>query len=99
MGRVSAGIEARIQSRPNEVDPAIPFADDYEHASYDPDAAHLFWRQLLSAHRVINEFRARFVGKVSPVHFFWGGWTWRAPASPDAPHPHTRAALPTAATG
>ncbi|HLU33573.1 MAG TPA: DUF5996 family protein [Natronosporangium sp.] len=74
MGALSQlGIEARIQSRPNEVDPAIPFADDYEHASYDPDAAHLFWRQLLSAHRVINEFRARFVGKVSPVHFFWGG--------------------------
>ena len=67
------GVEARIRPRPNEVDPAIPFADDYEHASYDPHAAHLFWRQLLSAYRVINEFRAHFIGKVSPVHFFWGG--------------------------
>jgi hypothetical protein len=66
------GIEARISARPNEVDPAIPFAEDREHASYDPDATHLFWRQLLAAHRVMGEFRAHFVGKVSPVHFWWG---------------------------
>ena len=66
------GIEADIQPRPNEVERAIPFAEDYEHASYDPVAAHLFWRQLLQAGRVIGEFRSSFVGKVSPVHFFWG---------------------------
>ncbi|GAA2173678.1 DUF5996 family protein [Arthrobacter parietis] len=66
------GIEAEIQSRPNEVEPAIPFAEDYEHASYDAEAAHLFWRQLLQADRVLGEFRSHFVGKVSPVHFFWG---------------------------
>jgi hypothetical protein len=66
------GIEARISARPNEVDPAIPFAEDHEHASYDPQAAHLFWRQLLAADRVIGEFRSHFVGKVSPVHFWWG---------------------------
>ncbi|ONM48997.1 DUF5996 family protein [Nocardia donostiensis] len=66
------GFHTRIQTRPNEVDPALRFAEDVEHASYDPDAAHLFWRQLLQANRVINRFRSRFVGKVSPVHFFWG---------------------------
>ena len=66
------GIESAIRARPNEVEPAIPFAEDYQHASYDPGAAHRFWRQLLAAHRVIGEFRAHFVGKVSPVHFFWG---------------------------
>jgi hypothetical protein len=66
------GLGTRIQSHPNEVEPALPFAEDLEHASYDPDAAHLFWRQLLQANRVIGEFRSRFVGKVSPVHFFWG---------------------------
>ena len=66
------GIEANIQPRPNEVERAIPFAEDYEHGSYDPAAAHLFWRQLLQASRVIGEFRSSFVGKVSPVHFFWG---------------------------
>lgn len=66
------GIETRIQAHPNEVEPAIPFAEDDEHASYDASAAHLFWRQLLQANRVLGEFRSRFVGKVSPVHFFWG---------------------------
>ncbi|ORA37323.1 DUF5996 family protein [Mycobacterium aquaticum] len=68
------GIEAGISGEPNEVDPAIPFAEDHQHASYDPQAAHLFWRQLIQAHRVINEFRSYFIGKVSPVHFFWGSF-------------------------
>ncbi|WP_269756147.1 DUF5996 family protein [Agromyces humatus] len=66
------GIEAEISSGPNEVDPAIPFAEDTEHASYDRAAARLFWEQLTRAHRVMEEFRSHFVGKVSPVHFFWG---------------------------
>ena len=66
------GIVAPIQAAPNEVDPAIPFAEDRENASYDPAAAHLFWRQLLQANRVLGEFRSHFVGKVSPVQFFWG---------------------------
>jgi hypothetical protein len=66
------GIETRIQATPNEVDPAIPFAQDHEHASYDADAAQRFWRQLVQADRVLHEFRSHFVGKVSPVHFFWG---------------------------
>jgi hypothetical protein len=67
------GIKTKIQSYPNEVERAIPFAHDREHASYDPEAAHLFWRQLVQAGRVMSEFRSHFVGKVSPVHFFWGG--------------------------
>ncbi|WP_069814376.1 DUF5996 family protein [Streptomyces sp. TP-A0874] len=66
------GIEAAIQPHPNEVEPAVKFADDLEHATYDPDAAQAFWRQLLQAYRVMTRFRARFMGKVSPVHFFWG---------------------------
>ena len=68
----SLGIASRIVAHPNEVDPAIPFAEDYEHAEYDADAARLFWQQLVQAHRVILNFRASFAGKVSPVHFFWG---------------------------
>lgn len=68
------GIQPRIQSRPNEVDPAIPFAEDTVHHAYDPDAAHLFWGQLVQADRVLQEFRSHFVGKVSPVHFFWGSF-------------------------
>ncbi|TXG92312.1 hypothetical protein DW322_02120 [Rhodococcus rhodnii] len=68
------GFETTISATPNEVDPAIPFASDTEHASYDPEAAHLFWRQLLQADRLFHQFRSRFLGKVSPVHFFWGSF-------------------------
>lgn len=66
------GISTTIQARPNEVDQAVPFAEDIKHASYDPASAHLFWRQLVQANRVLQRFRAHFIGKVSPVHFFWG---------------------------
>ena len=68
----SIDIDVPIVARPNEVDPAIPFADDVTHASYDPDAVHAFWLQLVQAQRVLTDFRAGFGGKVSPVHFFWG---------------------------
>lgn len=68
----SLGIATRINASPNEVDPAIPFAEDGQHASYDADAARKFWQQLIQADRVIDQFRASFIGKVSPVHFFWG---------------------------
>lgn len=68
------GIETDVSTGPNEVDPAIPFAQDTQHASYDPEAARLFWGQLMQAHRVMAEFRSHFVGKVSPVHFFWGSF-------------------------
>lgn len=62
------GFSTHIQAHPNEVDPALPFAEDVEHASYDPDAAHLSWRQLLAANRVLGQFRSRFMGKVR-THF------------------------------
>lgn len=84
------GITTVIQSHPNEVEPAIPFAEDDRHASYDPGAAQLFWRQLLQANRVMNDFRSRFVGKVSPVHFFWGAMDLactRFSGRTAAPHP------------
>jgi hypothetical protein len=66
------GIDTHIQAHPNEVEPAIPFADDHQHTTYDPAAAQSFWRQLIAADRVLHEFRSHFIGKVSPVHFFWG---------------------------
>lgn len=66
------GIGVRITASPNEVDPAIPFAEDEQHASYDAEAVHLFWRQLVQVDRVMQQFRGRYAGKVSPVHFFWG---------------------------
>jgi hypothetical protein len=66
------GIDAPIHATPNEVPEATPFAEDHLHASYDRDAVSLFWRQLLQADRVLGNFRSHFVGKVSPVHFYWG---------------------------
>jgi hypothetical protein len=66
------GLPTRIRAVPNEVDPAIPFAEDDRHATYDGLAAQLFWRQLLQVNRVLAGFRSGFVGKASPVHFFWG---------------------------
>ncbi|GAB3551111.1 hypothetical protein J2S53_000946 [Actinopolyspora lacussalsi] len=66
------GIRLTVSRTPNEVVRALPFDTDTEHASYEPDKAWLFWRQLLCAHRVFSDFRSRFIGKVSPVHFFWG---------------------------
>ena len=67
-------LEARIFTRPVEVVEAIRFEEDRKHASYDARAANLYWRALVQANRVFAEFRARFIGKVSPVHFFWGGF-------------------------
>jgi hypothetical protein len=67
-------VEVHIYTRPVEVVEAIRFEEDHQHASYDARPAHLFWRAMVQAQRVFTEFRARFIGKVSPVHFFWGGF-------------------------
>jgi Family of unknown function (DUF5996) len=66
------GIEVSLMARPVEVVEAIPFAEDEVHHAYDADAVHDFWLALVQAHRVMTRFRNRFVGKASPVHFFWG---------------------------
>lgn len=68
------GIEVQILARPVEVERAIPFEEDTEHHTYDGEQAQLFWRQLIQADRVMNVFRGGFLGKVSPVHFFWGSF-------------------------
>jgi hypothetical protein len=68
------GIDLRIWTRPVEVLDAIPFDRDTRHAAYDAASAHRFWRTLLHADRVLTAFRARFLGKASPVHFFWGSF-------------------------
>ena len=70
----SAGIEAKIWKMPVEIPNPIPFDQDNTHASYDPEYAHRFWQVLASAARVFTVFRSRFVGKSSPVHFFWGSF-------------------------
>ena len=68
------GIEVAITERPCEITDAIPFSDDRVHASYDPAAAQRFWRALVQVDRVFKRFRASFIGKASPVHFFWGSF-------------------------
>jgi hypothetical protein len=65
-------LTVKIHARPNEVADPIPFAEDDTHKSYDRDAAERFWRVLVQSDRVLKEFRALFIGKCSPVHFFWG---------------------------
>ena len=73
MGELSKlDLHVRIKARPNEVAEAIAFEQDEQHASYDPDYANRFWRVLVQTDRIFKRFRARFIGKCSPVHFFWG---------------------------
>ncbi|MEW6450778.1 MAG: DUF5996 family protein [Pseudomonadota bacterium] len=68
------GASVRINEMPNEIPGAVPFPMDKTHHSYDPDAANRHFRVLLAVHRVFAHFRTGFLGKVSPVHFFWGSF-------------------------
>ena len=68
------GIEIRIWTMPVEIPNPIRFEQDTVHASYDAEYANRFWRALIKMDDVLQEFRARFIGKVSPVHFFWGSF-------------------------
>lgn len=68
------GIAVKIFTRPVEVEEAIPFEEDREHAAYDAAMVNRYWQALVQADRVFKLFRARFIGKASPVHFFWGAF-------------------------
>ena len=68
------GIEVAIVMTPNEVAEPIRFDRDILHKSYDADYANRFWRVLAASHQVMSHFRSGFLGKVSPVHFFWGSF-------------------------
>jgi hypothetical protein len=67
-------LAVRINPLPNEIPDAVPFGEDEVHAAYDAEFAHRFWRVLLSVDRVMKQFRTGFIGKCSPVHFFWGSF-------------------------
>lgn len=67
-------IEVHIWRMPVEVPNPIPFDEDHTHASYDRDSVERFWQILLSAKSVFDDFRSGFIGKCSPVHFFWGSF-------------------------
>ena len=68
------GIDVKIWTMPVEVPNPIRFEEDVNHASYDADYANRFWRALVKIDEVLKEFRSSFIGKVSPVHFFWGSF-------------------------
>jgi hypothetical protein len=95
MGRLGAlGLPVQIWSLPCEVPDPVRFEDDDAHAAYDAEYAQRFWRTLVQADRVLTAFRAHFLGKVSPVHFFWGSFDLavtrfsgrKAPPHPGAPN-------------
>ena len=70
----SLDIRVSIWRMPVEIPDPIPFDEDRQHASYDADAVERFWRALVLITPVFEEFRGRFIGKASPVHFFWGSF-------------------------
>jgi len=75
MGRLRGlGLETRIWAMPVEIPGAVPFEQDQAHAAYDPEYVTRFWRILVQVERVFTRFRGQFLGKASPVHFFWGSF-------------------------
>src|SRR5262245_53932528 len=70
MGKLD--LHVNIRTKPNELSDTIPLDRDETHRAYDPEYANRFWRVLVQADRVLKVFRARFTGKCSPVHLFWG---------------------------
>ncbi len=88
------GVAVKIWPVPVEIESPIPFRKDRQHAAYDPEYARRLWRILVQAERVMTEFRSRFLGKVSPVQFFWGSFDLAvtrfsgrgAPKHPGAPN-------------
>jgi hypothetical protein len=97
----AAGHDLRIHPAPNEVEPATPFADDRVMRAYDPASASHLLGALLSADRVLRLFRSGFLGKASPVHFFWGSFdlaVTRFSGRPAPVHPGGVPHLPDAVT-
>jgi hypothetical protein len=70
----SLGVHARIWPVPSEMPDILPFTQDHQHRSYDADYAARCWQILSESNRVFQQFRGRFLGKCSPVHFFWGAF-------------------------
>jgi hypothetical protein len=86
-----------VSPMPCEIEGAIPLSEDRTHRAYDPDAAHRFFQALSRTHGLLQEFRAHFLGKASPVHFFWGSFdlaATRFSGRPAPPHPGGSPHLP-----
>jgi len=88
------GVPVTINPRPQEVVEAIPFDKDEVHRSYDPAATHRFWVGLVRMHDVLLRFRSGFIGKASPVHFFWGGADLCTTRFSGRPAPRHRGGVP-----
>src|SRR5262245_17426300 len=90
----SLNLKITINPRPVEINDPIPFDQDHQHATYDREQAHRLWLALTQADHVLQQFRSRFIGKCSPVHFFWGSFDLavtrfsgrRAPEHPSVPN-------------
>ena len=94
-------LSVAIHTTPNEIQDAIPFERDETHRSYDREYANRFWRILVQADRLFTDFRSRFCGKCSPVHFFWGSFdlaVTRFSGRAAPPHPGGVPHLPDAIT-
>jgi hypothetical protein len=97
----SLGIVVKINEMPNELPNPIRFSQDQVHAAYDPEAAHRFWRALIQVDRLFKLFRTGYLGKASPVHFFWGSFdlaVTRFSGRPAPRHPGGVPGLPDAVT-
>jgi len=84
------GASVAINTTPSEVEDPVPFDEDAIHESYDAEAVERFWQVLSQSARMLTAFRARFLGKCSPVHFFWGSFdlaVTRFSGRPAPPHP------------
>jgi hypothetical protein len=87
------GIAVRINPMPQEVPDPVPFNRDYANCSYDPQYANRLWRILVSSATVLQRFRARFTGKCSPVHFFWGSFDLACTRFSGRPAPARKGAI------
>lgn len=88
------GIEVKIRAQPDEVPNPIPFAEDHEHAAYDRESVNRFWQILIQVDQVFKQFRSQFIGKCSPVHFFWGSFDLAVTRFSGRPAPEREGADP-----
>src|SRR3984957_4009136 len=94
----SLGIDVKIWNMPVEIPNPIRFDQDRVHGAYDPQYANAFWRLLVIADAIFKEFRCRFIGKASPVHFFWGSFDLAVTRFSGRPAPPPKGATPNVAS-
>ena len=91
---VASGIDVKIHGKPNEMEPAIPFASNIATSTYDPNATNLLWKAMIKSNGVFNKFRSGFIGKSSPVHLFWGAFDLAVTRFSGRPEPLHQGGVP-----